>query len=140
MANIPFRVESDFERLFQMGSGFIMDFSNSSFERFVNEVANIAIYTGIGYTDYCSKANKLRQIINTESDSIVGNLLHELLLYCKSYLQSSGTLSTSDEKKIEELLVYTSQMMTKSLSVELPKSQEETLKTLLDDINSALSR
>lgn len=38
---------------------------------------NIDIYNGPGYTEYCSKAKKLRQIWSDEPDSIVGTLLND---------------------------------------------------------------
>lgn len=140
MAKLPFRIKNDFEKLFQMGDGYVLDFSNASFAQFVGEVVNIDIYNGSGYTDSCSKANKLRQLIAKESDAVVGRLLHEMLLYCKQFLWDRSSLSYIDEKKIEGLLEFSDNLMGGVLMIELPESKEETLQTLLEDINSSLSR
>jgi hypothetical protein len=45
----------------------------------VRETVNIDIYEDNGYENYCSKANKLRQIWENEKDVTIGKLLDELL-------------------------------------------------------------
>jgi len=55
------------EDLFQMSSGYVLDFSNASFEQFVMDSIGINIYQSPGYEEYVSKAKKLRQLWNTES-------------------------------------------------------------------------
>ena len=52
------------EELFDMSTGYVLDFSNNTFERFVFESIGIDIYVDQGYEEYTSKANKLRQILN----------------------------------------------------------------------------
>lgn len=85
MANLSYREKADLEALFEMNSGYVMDFSNNSFARFVDDVINLDVYEGVGYTDYSSKANKLRQIWSNEPDSVVGTLLTALLSHCEDY-------------------------------------------------------
>ena len=58
MANLTYREKSVLEELFGMASGYVMDFSNSSFSRFIGDVINIDVYDGPGYEEYSSKANK----------------------------------------------------------------------------------
>lgn len=140
MAKLPFRAKNDLEYLFQMEDGYLLDFSNTSFARFVGETVNIDIYYGAGYTDYCSKANKLRQLIDKENDAVVGKVLNELLLYCRDLRRNTGNINSADESKIEKLLEITTQMMGNGLVVELPQTKEETLQTLIEDINNSLSR
>lgn len=81
MANLSLREIRLFEELLGMGSGYVLDFSINSFARFVMEAINIDIYESPGYTEYCSKANKLRQIWQNEQDIIVGKQMEELLGY-----------------------------------------------------------
>jgi len=140
MANIPSKLKYAIEKLFQMSEGYVLDFSNASFARFISDSVNIDIYGGNGYTDYCSKANKLRQFISSEPDAVVGKLLNDMLIYCREMLSNNGKLDYAIDKKIEELHVSTSQMMEGALNIELPETKEETLQTLLEDINSALAR
>lgn len=68
-----------------MGTGYVIDFSNSSFQRFIEDVVRINIYEDPGYEEYSSKANKLRQILNQESDFTVGTLILALLDYYENY-------------------------------------------------------
>lgn len=62
MSNLKYTNQEAVEELFELNIGLIMDFKNSSFKRFIKVVINIDIYQGKGYEDYCSKANRLRQI------------------------------------------------------------------------------
>lgn len=140
MAELTYREKADLEALFEMSSGYVMDFSNNSFSRFIGNVVNIDIYDGVGYTEYASKANKLRQIWSNEPDNIVGTLLEALLKYCEDYKLRRESLTEYDSKKIGELLLVAERLKGNQLSVELPQKHEETLQTLKEDINSALSR
>lgn len=67
MANLTLREIRLFGELLDMSSG------NSSFARFVMGAINIDIYEGPGYTEYCSKVNKLRQIWKNEQDRLLVN-------------------------------------------------------------------
>ena len=140
MAELTYREKADLEALFEMSSGDVMDFSKNSFSRFIGDVVNIDIYDGLGYTEYSSKANKLRQIWSNEPDNIVGTLLEALLKYCEDYKLRRESLTEYDSKKIGELLLVAERLKGNQLSVELPQKHEETLQTLKEDINSALSR
>lgn len=75
------------EDFLEMESGYILSFSNSEFERFVYDSIGIEIYEGEGYQEYCSKAKKMRQILEEESDIKVAQLLSDLLEH-KSYRDS----------------------------------------------------
>ena len=81
MANLSNQEKSILEELFGMQTGYVIDFSNNTFASFVVEITNIDIYDGIGYQEYSSKANKLRQIFSEEPDGVVGVLIDELLSY-----------------------------------------------------------
>ena len=45
MANLSYREKADLEALFEMQSGYVMDFSNNSFARFVGDVINLDVYS-----------------------------------------------------------------------------------------------
>ena len=75
------------EQLFESSPGYVLDFSNAKFQQFVLLTIGIDIYKGPGYDEYCSKMNKLRQIIQDESDDAVGKLLEALLQYRELIIQ-----------------------------------------------------
>jgi len=69
------------EKLFGMESGYVLDFSNRTFQNFILDNSGIDIYEDANCTD--SKANRLRTFWKQESNYVVGNLLKELLEYYK---------------------------------------------------------
>ena len=140
MANLSYREKANLEELFCMGSGYVLEFSNPSFARFIGEVINIDIYDGVGYEEYSSKANKLRQIWKNEPDNVVGTLTEEMLNHCEDYYVRRDELTDSLKNKIEEMRIVASRLKGVVTQVNLPAKQEETLQTLIGDINSALAR
>jgi len=140
MANLSFREKATFEELFEMDGGYVINFSNSSFARFVGNAVNIDVYDGIGYKDYCSKANKLRQLWSNEPDNVVGTLLDAMLTYYEDYQLRYDKLTDYQKKKIGEMRIVCQRLIGNAVKLDLPKKQEETLQTLLEDINNSLAR
>lgn len=140
MAALSYREKSKLEALFGMEGGYVLQFSNTSFARFIGEVCNIDIYGGEGYTEYASKANKLRQIWNNESDIVVGNLLNALLDEYVDYKQRIDEYHPSDEHDVSEMRIVASRLLGNAVKLDIPVQKEETLRTLQEDINNALSR
>lgn len=140
MANLSYQEKSVLEELFGMSTGYVIDFSNNSFARFVGDVVNIDIYHGPGYEEYSSKANKLRQIWNDEPDSVVGTLLEALLSYFEDIHIKNGSLTCYQRKKIDEMRLVANRLKGNVLRIELPAKHEDTLQILLEDINNALAR
>lgn len=103
MADLKSIEKSYIEDFLEMQDGYVLDFSNASFERFIYSSINIKIYDGIGYEEYCSKANKMRQVLNEEPNSKVAKLLEDLVEY-KSYTSqkkdknAKENISDFDEK------------------------------------------
>ena len=44
MANLKYRTTQSLEELFEIQNGYISDFSNNSFKRFIKDIINIDIY------------------------------------------------------------------------------------------------
>lgn len=134
------------EDLFRMRDGSVLDFSNNSFARFVGESVNIDIYHGSRYDEEPpkSKAKKLRQIWNTESDSIVGKLLCDLLDYYDIYFGHTYSSKDIGEKypseQISSLRGMVAKLMGHTDKVSLPPSNDDTLKALLDCIEDSLAK
>ena len=140
MANLSYKEKEDLENLLEMKGGYVMDFTNNAFARFVSDVINLDVYQGIGYAEYSSKANKLRQIWSNEPDNVVGTLLDALLSYCEDYKLRRDKLSAYDKKKIGELRLVADRLKGNQLTVNIPQKSEETLQTLKEEIDSALAR
>jgi len=103
MANLKYTTIQSLEELLDMESGYVLDFSNNSFQRFIKGIIDIDIYQDKGYENYCSKANKLRQIFETESNLKVAKLISALLNYYEDYKLKNNKLTDYDKKKIDEI-------------------------------------
>lgn len=69
------------ERLFDMASGYVLDFSNRTFEEFVLDSTGRGIYDDKYSYASGSKANRLRGFWNEEPNHTVAKLLGDLLDY-----------------------------------------------------------
>ncbi|NLF82446.1 MAG: abortive infection family protein [Candidatus Gastranaerophilales bacterium] len=140
MGSLSVREKSRLEALLGMESGYVLQFSNASFERFIKDVCGIDIYKGKGYEEYVSKANKLRQIWSNESDVVVGNLINALMdkyIDCK---KQTNEFHLHDEHDVNEMRIVADRLLENAIKLDIPMQKEVTLKTLQEDINNALSR
>ncbi|MDZ8260281.1 CHAT domain-containing protein [Nostoc sp. ChiQUE01b] len=71
------------EKLLKMGSGYVLDFSNRTFQEFIIETTDIDIYDNKYSYSSGSKANRLRAFWDQEPDHIVGKVILYLLKYWK---------------------------------------------------------
>ena len=85
MANLTFLEKNKIEKLFEMGDGYVLDFSNRTFQELVADSTGRDMYDQ--KYDYASglKANRLRAFWNKEPNHIVSKLLNDLLDYCKDH-------------------------------------------------------
>jgi hypothetical protein len=73
--------KTQFEQLFGMASGYVLDFSNRIFQEFIRENAGVDIYAPKYAFNGDSKARRLRAFWEQESDHVVGKVLAELIEY-----------------------------------------------------------
>jgi hypothetical protein len=100
MANIRHTEELLLEKIFEMGGGFVLDFSNTSFQQFIFRVCNLDIYDSKYAVYGGSKAKRLRCFWQLESDQTVGRLINEML----AHLKTSKRLSDSEFDKNEKII------------------------------------
>lgn len=67
------------EDLFEMGNGYVLEFSNNTFAEFFRENVRINIYDDKYFLTGDSKAKRLRAFWEIEKDDLVGKVLSELL-------------------------------------------------------------
>jgi Abortive infection C-terminus len=79
MADLTLSEKWKFEKLLGMGSGYVLDFSNRTFEEFIHESTGREIYDERYAYGSGSKANRLRDFWNDESNPVVGKLMGDLL-------------------------------------------------------------
>ncbi len=71
------------EKLLQMGSGYVLDFSNRILTEFVDESTGRDIYDTKYDQGSGSKANRIRAFWTHEPNHVVAKLLMDLLEYCR---------------------------------------------------------
>jgi hypothetical protein len=83
MSSLNVREKRTLEDLFGMSSGYVLDFSNRTFEEFITDVVGLDIYSP--KYDYASgsKANRLRQFWTVEDDDVVATVLEELVAWAE---------------------------------------------------------
>lgn len=102
-----------FERLFGMGSGYVLDFSNRAFREFVYGVMKINIYER--YSGL-SKAKILRNIIADYDNRTVGKLLLELL----RYMQARDMIGKQNKDIFQKCVGIGNRLIGKKVATETP--------------------
>jgi hypothetical protein len=100
MANLSPLEKYKFEKLFGMETGYVLDFSNRTFQEFILDSVGIDIYDAKYNYWSGSKANRLRAFWKVEQDAVVGKLLLDLLEYWG--LMSDQTPSSHERSLYDE--------------------------------------
>src|SRR5690606_29656618 len=87
------------ERFFGMGGGYVLDFSNRTFDEFILENSRINIYEEKYAYGSGSKANRLRALWDKESNYIVCRLLLEIKEYWRMQNQLYNREVTSHDNE-----------------------------------------
>lgn len=97
MSSLSFTEKASLEKLFDMGSGYVLNFSDSTFGQFFAETVNVDIHDAKYQTLGSSKAKKLRVFWKVEPDHLVGKSLSALLDYLAA---RSATDFTPETRKL----------------------------------------
>ena len=137
MANILQIEKLKLEKIFSMAGGYVLNFSNSSFQRFIYDVVKLDINNS-KYDKYgSSKANRLRTLWEIETDSIVGKITEEMLLYYKAEKSLNDQVSEPFDKNLfEDCLNTAYKLQGKELKKEEPADTiEDFLGKEVDEIS-----
>jgi len=72
------------ERLFRMGGGYVLDFSDRTFSEFFEEHTRIDIDAAAYRERGTSKANRIRCFWTVEGNHVVGKVIEAMILYGQS--------------------------------------------------------
>jgi DNA repair exonuclease SbcCD ATPase subunit len=130
--NFNFKQKKELEKLLEMQEGYVLNFSNFDFANFFQDF-DIDIYDEKYSNKGNSKANRLRDFFDTESEDIVFPVLRELLKYGKKDIPDFLKTTTKPQESIEEL-----QEQVENLSEQLSAKQniEKQLKELEQERNN----
>jgi len=114
------------EKLFEMPSGYVMDFSNRTFEEFIYDSIRVNIYDDKYFYASGSKANRLRGFFSEEPSYKVGELLTALLDYwhTKAIAKEYGFDFEKDENIYKECLKIASRLKEETIVEEIAVIKE----------------
>lgn len=115
MANMEYIERDYFEQLFEMKTGYVLDFTNRTFQEFVYEKIQVDVYAK--YTGL-SKAKMLRQIMYDFDNVTVGKLLLELM----RYMQAKGMVTDANIENFKKCAEIGNKLIGKKVSVKVPSS------------------
>ncbi len=135
MAELHYKEKFLIEKLFEMPSGYVMDFSNRTFEEFIYESIRINIYDDKYFYESGSKANRLRGFFSEEPSYKVGELLTALLDYwhTKAIAKEYGFDFEKDENIYRECLKIASRLKEETIVEEI-----DVIKDIEDDRDFSL--
>lgn len=119
MANLSFIDKQLIEEVLGMSSGYVLDFSNRTFDEFMTEVIGESIYSKY---EYMSKANLLRRFIADYPDAYIG----KMIVLAIKYMRSKNLVTEANEAKVNELLLFGQSKLGKSVK---PKTSEPPIAT-----------
>ncbi len=122
------------EKLFEMGYGYVLDFSNRTIQEFILDSVAIDIYDN--KYDYASgsKANRLRAYWNKESNYLVRKLISEMLEYWKT----QKLLNSQDICQAEQNLFDECQKIAERLNQDSTVEHIEAIQPYSDDRDFSL--
>lgn len=135
MAELHYKEKFLIEKLFEMPSGYVMDFSNRTFEEFIYDSIRINIYDDKYFYASGSKANRLRGFFSEEPSYKVGELLTSLLdyWYTKAIAKEYGFDFEKDENIYKECLKIASRLKEETIVEEI-----DVIKEIKDDRDFSL--
>jgi len=131
MANLNFNEKRYLEKFLEMGSGYVLDFSNRTMQEFIFDTMRIDIYDDKYSINGESKANRLRTFWEVESNYHVGLLLKNLLDYYQTQIDiRERHLDPTDEILYRECLTIVERLKSGGLVESL-----DSIKPNVDDIS-----
>jgi len=125
MAKISITEREYIERILEMKEGYVLDFSNATFQEFIHQVIGIDVYDKY---EYESKAKLLRRIFKDFENKWIGKLLLELLRYKKEHLG----IKLEEKQAFNKALDIAYELLGKIPKKKTNKAREETVKENFD--------
>ena len=140
MSDINFLEKRSLEKLLQMSSGYLLNFSNNTFAEFVAEAVSIDPYSAKYDFAGSSKASRLRGIWQSEPNHVVGKLLTMLLDYERDHLSYSDVDDTlrAQCRKVAGRLLQGANV--EDVAALTPNTDDRDFEALASEIRAILDR
>ncbi|MBU2882268.1 abortive infection family protein [Psychrosphaera sp. B3R10] len=139
MSNLSKSEKRKLERMLGMASGFVIDFSNRTFEEFILESTGKEIYDEKYNLNSGSKANRMRAFWDIESNFTVGKLLGDIFDEWGEYKGINNTDVPSDEcLKIVQRLKLSAPVP--DIDAVVPNTEDKDFETLAKAVRDTIDR
>ena len=144
MAELTYIEKANIEKFLGMKSGYVMDFSDRTFQEFVGEAIGIDIFDEKYHYASNSKANRLRGFIKIESNYIFGKLLSAFCEYWLSKVHT-GEIDYRDDENLYKECVKLSERLKQEIIVEhidaiQPNVDDRNFKLLAKSIRESIEK
>lgn len=102
MADLSRLEKLKLENIFEMDGGYVLDFSNKTFNNFIFETVNLELYSDKYADNGESKANRLRTVWQKENNNLVGKLTKEMLDYWKDTVMVYKQINEKQQYQFDE--------------------------------------
>jgi hypothetical protein len=144
MADLTFIEKSKFENFLEMQKGYVLDFSDRTFQAFVGEVTGKDIQESKYNFQSGSKANRLRAFIKEESNNEVGILLEQLVEYAMVKYKAHNKLDPGTYDLYEDCLKIVKKLKEEGvieyIEVLKPNNEDKDFKLLAKSIRESIDR
>lgn len=144
MADLTYIEKANIENFLGMKSGYVMDFSDMTFQEFVGEAIGIDIFDAKYHYASNSKANRLRGFIKIESNYIFGKLLSAFCEYWLSKVHSGEIDYRNDESLYKECLRISEKLKQESIVEHIdaikPNVDDKDFKLLAKSIRESIEK
>ncbi len=125
------------ETIFGMGGGYVMNFTNQSFQSFISKSVKVNIYSDRYSAMGDSKAKRLRVLWDYDGDITVGKLTEDMLKLLEAEYKINNNLQNLNKELFDDCLQVAHRLQGK---VESTTTVEDFLKIEVDEISIELLR
>lgn len=144
MADLTFIEKSNFENFLGMKTGYVLEFSDRTFQEFVADTVGIDIYEEKFNYASGSKANRLRAFIKSESNYNVGVLLDKLVELKMSKYKTGDTIPDDEFELYENCVKIVTRLKDEGLVEHLdalqPNNSDKDFKLLAKSIRESIEK
>ncbi len=144
MANLTYIEKLNFENFLGMKTGYVLDFTDRTFQEFVSETVGINIYEEKFNYESGSKANRLRGFIKSETNYNVGVLLDKLVELKMSKYKVGDTITDDEFELYQKCIKIIERLKEEGLVEHLdalqPNNNDKDFKLLAKSIRESIEK
>lgn len=144
MADLTYIEKASIESFLGMKSGYVMDFTDRTFQEFIGESTGLDINCEKYHYSSNSKANRLRAFIKVESNYVFGRLLSAFCDYWLSKAQTGEINYTNDENLYKECVRIAERLKQESIVEHIdaiqPNSNDKDFVLLAKSIKESIEK